>query len=379
MKAILKKTFKLIGILLLALIVLLAALLGWDSHSRKKAAEAAAAQPTKDPNALDFVMEDSDTPLEVPTSTRADYSDMFMVYDAADYDLVFPEKHVTAADCKAVIAKNDAIPSRFKALLGWFVDAVEQHYPEADLRPLHYNLETLEIAEGDDRDLLYASLNADAYGCYVRTENRIYVKTDYEYVPHTWEYQVILHEFGHVARMVHRDLDDYKLRIQALPPESGFVIVDEALNSLFTVSLFDYEERDIAYQFESNLFLLLLECLDGVDAGDYLNHSIAWFARAFDQQNGDNNYAMNLFRLIDAQYEDFHSDEICRDQSVYRPIYDYVCRMYLDRYGAPDMTAQARRALVQELLDRLLYDVPEEFEIDTEEFFRFADQYQIPA
>lgn len=379
MKAVLKKCFKIIGIVLLVLIVLLAVLLGWDGYSRKKASEAAAAQPTKDPNALDFVVEDSDTPLEVPTSTRSELSDLFMIYEAEDYDLFFPEKHVTAADCKAVIRGNDAIPPRFKTLLSWYVDAIERHYPEADLRPLHYNLETLEISEGDDRDLLYASLNSDAYGCYVRTENCIYVKSDYEYVPQTWEYQVILHEFGHVARMVHRDLDDYKLRIQALPPESGFVIADEALNSLFTVSLFDYEELDIAYQFESNLFLLLLECLDGVDAGDYLNHSIAWFARAFDRQNGNNNYAMSLFRLIDAQYEDFHSDEICREQSVYYPIYDYVCRMYLDHYGAPDMTDEARRALVQELLDRLLYDVPEEFEIDTEEFFRFAEAYQIPA
>ena len=379
MKAAVKKTFKVIGIILLALIVLLAALMGWSSHSRKKAAETAAAQPTKDPNALDFVVEDSDEPLEMPTSTRREYSDMFMIYDAADYDLFFPETHVTAADCKTVIAENDEIPPRFKTLLNWYVDAIETHYPDADLRPLHYNLETLTIAEGDDRDLLYASLSGDAYGCYVRTENRIYVKADYEYVPHTWEYQVIIHEFGHAARMVQRDFDDMKLRVQALPPESGYTVIDEALNSLFTVSLFDYEEPDIAYQFESNLFLLLLECLDGVDAGDYLNHSIAWFAHAFDQQNGNNNYAMSLFRLIEAQYDDFHSDEICREQSVYHPIYDYVCRMYLDHYGSPDMTPEARHALVQELLDRLLYDVPEDFTVDTEEFFRFADAYQFSA
>ena len=44
MKAVLKKCFKIIGIVLLVLIVLLAALLGWDSYSRKKASEAAAAQ-----------------------------------------------------------------------------------------------------------------------------------------------------------------------------------------------------------------------------------------------------------------------------------------------------------------------------------------------
>ena len=157
------------------------------------------------------------------------------------------------------------------------------------------------------------------------------------------------------------------------------IVIDEALNSLFTVSLFDYEEPDIAYQFQSNLFQILLECLDGVDAGDYLNHSIAWFAHAFDLENGNNNYAMNLFRLIQAQFDDYHSDETHRPQSVYYPIYDYATKMYLDQYGTANMSPEAKRALVQQMLDRLLFDVPEEYEIDTEEFFRFAESYTVPG
>lgn len=370
-----KKILKILGIALLIIVLLFAALLGWSEHLRKTRAAQRAAEPTKDPNELSFVVEDSAEPLEVPTSSQSRYSDLLLIFDAADYDLFFPPEHVTAADCKAVIQKNDAIPAQYKTLLSWFVDAIETHYPEADLRPLRYNLDTLEILEVSDRDLLFASLSADAYGCYIRTENRIYVKEGYEYVPRTWDYQVIIHEFGHAARMVHRDLDDVKVRVQALPPESGFTVIDEALNSLFAVSLFDYEEPDVAYQLQSNLFQILLECLDGVDAGDYLNHSIAWFARAFDRQNGDNNYAMSLFKLINAQYDDYHSEEIHRPQSVYYPIYDYVTKMYLDHYGRPDMTPEEKQALVQELLDRLLFDVSDEYEIDTEEFFRFAEQY----
>ena len=263
-----KKILKILGIALLIIVLLFAALLGWSEHLRKTRAAQRAAEPTKDPNELSFVVEDSAEPLEVPTSSQSRYSDLLLIFDAADYDLFFPPEHVTAADCKAVIQKNDAIPAQYKTLLSWFVDAIETHYPEADLRPLRYNLDTLEILEVSDRDLLFASLSADAYGCYIRTENRIYVKEGYEYVPRTWDYQVIIHEFGHAARMVHRDLDDVKVRVQALPPESGFTVIDEALNSLFAVSLFDYEEPDVAYQLQSNLFQILLECLDGVDAGD---------------------------------------------------------------------------------------------------------------
>lgn len=374
-----KKLLKILGILVLSVIVLLTALVLWSQHSTQKRLQEQAARPTRDPNELNFVMEDSAEPLEILTSRTSTLNGQLTLYEAEDYDLFFPQKHVSAADCKKRIQTNDQIPDRFKSLLSWFADAIEAHYPEADLRPLYYNLETLEIREVDDRGLLMASLSADSNGCYVRTENRIYVPEDYEYQPGTWAYQVIIHEFGHAARTVQRDKDHGNVLIYALPPEVGFIVIDEALNSLFTVSLFDYEEPDIAYQFQSNLFQILLECLDGVDAGDYLNHSIAWFAHAFDLENGNNNYAMNLFRLIQAQFDDYHSEEPHRPQSVYYPIYDYVTKMYLDQYGTANMSPEAKRALVQQMLDRLLFDVPEEYEIDTEEFFRFAESYTVPG
>ena len=79
--------------------------------------------------------------------------------------------------------------------------------------------------------------------------------------------------------------------------------------------------------------------------------------------------------LIEAQYNDFHSSDIHRDQSVYYPIYDFLTGLYLDHYASEDLTAEEREALVNELVERVMYDVPEEYEIDVEEFFRFAETY----
>ena len=45
--------------------------------------------------------------------------------------------------------------------------------------------------------------------------------------------------------------------------------------------------------------------------------------------------------------------------------------MYLDKYGSEGMTDAERSALADELVERVMYDVPEEYHIDTAEFCRF--------
>ena len=326
-----------------------------------------------DPPALDFTMEDSPEPLSVDTYTETGEgrSRRLSIYDADYLDLFFDYDSVTAEETKQVVRDNPAITPRFRELLYWYIDAIARKYPEADLRILHYNLQTLEVVETDAHTLAFEALSLDAYGCYKRVENKIYVNQDYEYTPGTWEYQVIIHEFGHAARTIQRSTDEGTVDIQL--SREYLVIPEEALNSLFTVSLFDYEERDIAYQLPSNLFQVILECTDDYTLADYINHSLTYLAHKLDEQTGYNNYAMNIFRLIDEQRADYMDDKYEREQSVYYPIYDYVCRLYLDKHGAPDMDEAERKALVDELVERVTYDVPADHPLDTEEFYRCAE------
>ena len=64
-----------------------------------------------------------------------------------------------------------------------------------------------------------------------------------------------------------------------------------------------------------------------------------------------------------------------RPQSIYYPLYDYICKMWLDKNARPGMDASDLDALVADLLERVLYDVPEEYCIDTDEFTRYAQGY----
>lgn len=59
--------------------------------------------------------------------------------------------------------------------------------------------------------------------------------------------------------MSNRDTDDFKLRILSSSAENDLTAGDECLNSLFAISLFDYEETDIAYQFQSNMYQIMID------------------------------------------------------------------------------------------------------------------------
>ena len=317
---------------------------------------------------------DGNGPAEPDTYT--DYQLVGMrrltIYDADYYGMYFDRPSVSPAEITAHIGENAKIPPQFKELLTQFTLLLASKYPEADLRPLDLNVRTLEVVECDPFELSLHAVSIDAYGCYVRTENTIYVPEGYEYKPGTWEYQVIMHEFGHMARTVTLNEDGIELNIWF--SSENLTIPEEALNSIFTVSLFDYEERDIAYQLQSNMFLILTSCLDGYSLSDYMNHSLNYFLHMLDEQNGGN--SLELMRLIEAQREDGVNDDYEREQQTYYPIYDYITRMYLDKNASPGMSSDEIRQLVDSLLDIIMFDVPPEYNIDTAEFYRFAEEYR---
>ena len=324
------------------------------------------------PPELGFEVADLDDTLVIDTYSYAEAGSIktLSIYDAAYLGLFFDCDRITAEQAKQTVKGNSAITPRFRELLYRYIDAFTRHYPDADLRILNYNLQTLKIVETDAHDLAFQALSLSAYGCYKQAENTIYVNKDCVYEPGTWEYQVLFHEISHAARSIRREIDGKMVNIAF---SSEYIeIPEEALNSLFTVGLFDYDERDIAYQFPSNLFQVLLECLDDYTLSDYINHSLTYLAHKLDLQTGRTNYAMSIFRLIDAQRKDYMDDGYERDLSVYNPICDYVCQIYLDYHEAEGLDESEREALITELVEQLTYDVPEDYPVDTQELYRFA-------
>lgn len=313
--------------------------------------------------------------LVVDTYLESDTLKYLFVYDMDYLDKALDYSSVSLEDLKKVIAENNKISDKFKKLLYEYCEDVVAKYPNLELRVLYENLKTLEVVECDKRELMLASLSIDSYGCYIRTENKIYVLEDYEYEKGTWAYQVIYHEFSHCLRTGYWETADNTIKVQVEGLNFSNVITAEALNSLFTVSLFDYEELDIAYQLQSNYHSVIIDCMDNYSIEDYVGHSVSYYAKKLDEFNKDDNYATVILELIQMQYDDFHSDKITVAPEEYYPIYDYIADMYYKKYLNSDMSYSEAVQITDRLLERILFDVPEEYNIPVEHFYEHLKEY----
>ncbi len=326
-------------------------------------------------NHISFDVVDSQEELVVDTMLTSDYANYTYVYDNEYLGEILDYDTVTADEMHKVVNNNTNITPKYKNLINEFIDNLYEKQPDAEKRILYENLKTLEVVECTKNELMLESLSADSYGCYIRTKNKIYVLKDNDYKKGTWEYQVIYHELCHAARTGFWDNDEKQLRAQCEGLNFYTTTCSEALNSIFAVSLFDYDEKDIAYQLQSNYFTVILECMDNYKISDYMNHSLSYFAKKLDEQNGNNNYAVSILQLMEAQFNDYHSDRIEIEQQEYYPIYDYITNMYFKKYITPNMSYDECLELTNNLVERIMFDVPAEYNIDTNRFYDNLNEY----
>jgi hypothetical protein len=297
------------------------------------------------------------------------------ITDSSYLDKVFDYKTVSVDEIKKAIANNNDIPSSFKGLINEYVDSIAKKYPKIELRIFYENIKDLKVVECDKFGMLEKTLNINASGCYVAKENTIYVFEDKEYKKGTWDYQVIYHELSHCLRTRNFDKDGKHYRLKFAGNKYYNTTTEEALNSLFTVSLFDYEEKDIAYQLQSNIHSVMIESMDNYSLEDYANHSYKYYVNKLDEFNGDNNYASTILSLMELQYKDYHSDEIKVEQSEYYPLYRYVSDMYYKKRINSNMSYEDAKKVTEELVAKITYDVPKEYNIDENYFYEYLKEY----
>ena len=324
---------------------------------------------------VSFLVEDSQEELVVDTKLDSAFNDDVYIFDMEYLDDYLDYKTASKEMLLNALNNNTKIGGQYKILMTEFIDNLCEKYPDVDKRVLYENLKGLEVVECSKDELMMKTLNVDSCACYVRNENKIYTLKDYKYEKGTWEYQIIFHEMGHALTCGNIKVGDKMLKVTNSGDALSLVTVDEALNSVFAVSLFDYEERDIAYQLQSNYCSIMVECLDNYSLADYVDHSLSYYAKKLDEHNGDNNYAVTMLNLIDTQYKDYHSDEIEIEQEEYYPIYDYVADMYYMKYITPGMSYGEAKQIADTLVDRVMFDVPEEYNIDTNRFYVDLDKH----
>lgn len=312
--------------------------------------------------------------LVVDTYIQNEKANNLYIYDMDYLDLLF-DYQITPQDIIQTIDNNPNVSPMYKEILKDYVIRVSTKHPDAELRVLGENLKDIEVVECEKSELIKHTLSPDAFACYVRSENKIYVLKGNEYKPGTWEYQVIYHEISHALRTLYRNLTQGKIRVQAAGQNFSNLTTEEALNSLFTVSLFDYDEQDVAYQLQSNYHSVIIECLDNYTLTDYVNHSLSYYASKMDEQTGEKNYATVILELIQLQYDAYHKPSLNFDKASFYPIYEYIQNLYYSKYITADMSYDDVTVLTDALIERITFDVPEEYEIDINHFYEYQDIY----
>lgn len=297
-------------------------------------------------------------------------------YDSSEYDELFHKKKedVTYDTIREDIRNNPNIPDKFKELYITLANNLEKLFPTLDLRVWDHNLQTIKILEVDPIDMKFKAISYSASACYRKDENVIYTVKGYDYVPGTWDYQVIMHEMCHPIKGTMIQDGKNKINVNFNTTSGHGVVIEEAMNSIFSVRSYDSEERDIAYQLQSNMVGIMLECMDNYTLQDYIEHDIRYFESKLNEHNGDDQ-AIRIVGLIELQYHDYHNDRIKVEQTQFHEVYDYIARMYYRKYIKPGMSYEQALEVHRAFIDKISFDVPQEYELDITHMDEYFEHY----
>lgn len=299
-----------------------------------------------------------------------------IIYDNSKLDNVFNNKKedITYDMIREIINNNTNIPKNFKEMYINLANNLENQYPTMDLRVWYENLKTLKVLEVDEMEMKIKAMSATAYACYRKDENTIYTVKGYDYQPGTWDYQVIIHEMCHPIRSGFFQKGDEEIRVQWENKSGNGVIIGEAMNSLLALRSYDQNEKDIAYQLQSNMIEAIIDSMDNYTYQDFVEHNITYFENELNIQNNDDK-AVEILGLINLQYKDYHNDDISVDKETFHPIYDYISKMYYSKRITNNMTYEEAVRIKEELINRITYDVPEDYNIDIDHFNEYFETY----
>lgn len=315
---------------------------------------------------------------EYELKTKEEFLDTIKIYDTETLDdvLGYSKEEITYETIRQTIKNNNNIPEKYKELYLTLANNLEKKYPKMDLRVWYENLKTLKICELEEFDMKLKAMSSSAQACYRRDENTIYTVKDYQYIPNTWEYQIIMHEMCHPIKTSYFTKGDKKIRVQFESPSGKGIIIDEAMNSLLALRSYDENEKDIAYQLQSNMIEAMVDSMDNYTYQDYIEKDLSYFQNQLNEQNNDDK-AIRMLGLLELQYKDYHNDKVSVEQKQFYELYDYISKMYYEKRINASTSYDDAIKIKDELINRITYDVPEEYNIDINHFQEFFENYCI--
>ena len=244
------------------------------------------------------------------------------------------------------IDNNNKIAGSFKQIVKDYCDNIVDKYPNADLRILYQNLETLKIIECGHQKLYSITKEPRCDGCYNIKNNEIYVLRNNSFNKGDEGYQILFHELTHALKNSSFKLDKVDVNIKIENNNFTNEITDEAFTSILAANLCE-SEKNSSYQLQSNYYSVMIECID-YNLTDYINKPLSDFSNKLNEYN-ENDLAERILKLIELEYRCDESDIISANDSEFYPIIDYLCDMYFKKYVKDDMSYEEGLIIANEL------------------------------
>ena len=295
-----------------------------------------------------------------------------LINDSKGLDTVLnnTKTDVTYDDIRRDINNLDTT-EELKEIYTTLANNLEQQYPNLDLRIWDINLKTMKI-KFQSKEIIDAM--GISLGYYSPDTNTITMLEGLDLTPGTLEYQMVVHEMGHAIRDSSFSIDENDYYCNFSTDFDNYNYTREALNSIFTLRSYDQKETHIAYTLTSHMFEVMLECMDNYSMEDYVNEDITYLIERLNETNGDK-MAIEILNLLELKCRDTKDDSFYIPQNYYYGLYDYVARMYYNKYITDDMSPEEIRQTKDNLVNRLVVDVSEGTEIDTAHFDDYIVEY----
>ena len=276
--------------------------------------------------------------------------DSAQIYSSEGLDqmLDYSREDITYDDIRDDIDKLD-MPDNCKEIYKTLADNLERQYPDMDLRIWHINLQTMEFEEIGANILEACGINTAYYSI---SGNTIKIQEDLDFQPGTLEYQILVHEFCHPIRSLDFEVGETSCSCRFEGLGDDYDVINEALNSILALRSYDQDDALIGYTVVSHMLEVILECMDNYTLQDYVEHDVYYFASKLDEMNGDGN-AIEVLNLMQLCWDDIKDHEVFFPVEFYYGLYDYIARMYYDKYLSSDMSTDQVQSVEDELIGKL--------------------------
>ena len=248
---------------------------------------------------------------------------------------------------------------------------------------MYANLDTLIVDEICAEELAKETLSTigDTKACYIAEENRICVLEDIDFKKNPNDEIIFMHELTHAARKYQREEQRGDVKEKRTTNFCTYNLGTFAEEAIITNMMYELQglnkKSEHFYTMACNYYRIILECID-YSGADYFNHNVLYLVDKMDKFMGEEGEAWQIVDRIDSQMNLRYNSYMSVDFYDFRPVYEYLAKMYFKKHIAKDMTKEEQEAVFDAFYEEITFGtegITRKYTIDEDTFRSTIEKY----